>query len=75
MVEHGFGVSLLLFWVVREEIEKGEFNQIKITGHKLCRTVAMVSLKGAKSVPIRTLYCAHILEQKSRLQKLAVSEK
>ena len=74
MVEHGLGVSLLPFWAVREEIEKGEFNQIKIKDYTLRCSVALVSLKGYKSAPIRT-FIAYILEQKLRLQKMAVSEK
>ena len=70
MIEHGLGVSLMPSWTVREEIENGKLAQIKIAGHDLTRTVAMVSLKGTKSAPIRG-FIAYILEQKDKLQVMA----
>ena len=62
MVEHGLGVSLMPSWAVREEIETGKLEQIKIKKHKLRRSVAMVSLKGLQSAPIRA-FTAYILEK------------
>lgn len=74
MIEHGLGVSLLPSWAVREEISGGKLAQIRISGHELRRTVAMVSLKGTKAAPIRA-FTAFILGQKEQLQKLATAEK
>ena len=74
MIEHGLGVSLMSSWTSRQEIESGKLAQIKIAGHELNRSVAMVSLKNTKSAPIRA-FIAYILEQKARLQKMAVGEK
>lgn len=74
MIEHGLGVSLMPSWTVRQEMENGKLAQIKIAGHQLRRSVAMVSLKGAKSTPIRA-FVAYILEQKEKLQTSAISKK
>ena len=74
MIEHGLGVSLMPSWTVREEIENGKLAQIKIAGYNLNRSVAMVSLKGTKSAPIRG-FIKYILEQKDRLQSMAIGEK
>ena len=74
MIEHGLGVSLMPSWTVREEIENGKLAQIKIAGYELNRSVAMVSLKGANSAPIRA-FIAYILEQKDQLQKTAAGKK
>ena len=45
MVEHGLGISLMPSWAVREEVKTGKLAQLRIKGHKLKRSVAMVSLK------------------------------
>ena len=73
MIEHGLGVSLLPSWTVRDEIESGKLAQVEIENHELKRSVAMVSLKGAKSAPIRA-FTEYILGEKERLQKFAVIE-
>ena len=70
MVEHGLGVSLMPSWTVREEIKAGKLAQVGIKGHKLQRSVSMVSLKGSKSGPIRA-FIEYILDQKPRLQAAA----
>lgn len=70
MIEQGIGISLMPSWTVREEIKNGKLAQIRITGHELKRTVAMVSLRGSKSAPIRA-FIAYILEQKEKLQAMA----
>ncbi len=74
MIEHGLGVSLMPGWTVRQEIENGKLAQIKLAGPELKRSVAMVSLKSAKSAPIRA-FIAYILEQKDRLQTMASGKK
>ena len=73
MIQHGLGVSLMPSWTVREEIENGKLAQVRIKKHSLKRSVAMVSLKGAKSAPIRA-FIEYILEQKETLQKLAIAK-
>ena len=71
MIEHGLGVSLIPSWAVREEVKSGKLAQIKIKGHELKRSVAMVSLKGAQSAPIRA-FTEFIFAQKDKLQSLAI---
>jgi DNA-binding transcriptional LysR family regulator len=53
MIEHGLGISLMPSWAVREELEQKKLASGKIKGHRLKRSVAMVSLKGNPSAPIR----------------------
>lgn len=72
MIEHGLGVSLLPSWAVREEIDSGKLAQVKIENHELKRSVAMLSLKGAKPAPIRA-FTEFILGAKERLQALAAA--
>jgi DNA-binding transcriptional LysR family regulator len=70
MIEHGLGVSLLPVWAVRDEIKSGELSTVKIKNFNLKRSVAMVSIKGQQSAPIRA-FTAFILKQKEKLQELA----
>jgi len=70
MIERGVGVSLMPSWAVREEIERGKLEQVKIKQHRLRRSVAMVSLKGLQSAPIQA-FTAYILAKRKELQKLA----
>lgn len=72
MIEHGLGISLMPSWAVREEIENNKLEQVKIKGHKLKRSVAMVSIKGLQSAPIRA-FIAYILEKQEELQDLALT--
>ncbi len=71
MIEHGLGVSLMPSWAVREEIKNGKLAQIKIKGHELKRSVAMVSLKGAQSAPIRA-FTEFVIKHKNKLQSAAI---
>jgi DNA-binding transcriptional LysR family regulator len=70
MVEHGLGISLMPSWAVREEVASGKLAQVRINGHELRRSVAMVSLKASKSAPIRA-FIAYMLKDKKRLQAAA----
>jgi DNA-binding transcriptional LysR family regulator len=70
MVEHGLGISLMPSWAVREEIRTGKLAQLRIRGHKLERSVGLVSLKGTKSPPIRA-FIELMLAEKNRLQAAA----
>ena len=72
MIEHGLGVSLMPSWAVREEIKNGKLAQVKIKNHELRRSVAMVSIKGQQSAPIRA-FIAFILEHKEQLQTLSMA--
>jgi len=71
MIEHGLGISLMPSWTVREEVKNGKLSQLKIDAHELKRSVAMVSLKGAQSAPIRT-FVKFMLAGKGRIQDLAL---
>ncbi len=71
MIEHGLGVSLMPSWAVREETKSGKLAQVRIKGHELRRSVAMVSLKGAQSAPIRA-FIEFMLGQKEKLQSSAL---
>ena len=70
MIEQGLGVSLLPAWAVREEVKNGKLAQIRFKKNKMRRTVSMISLKGAKTAPIRA-FIEYILSQKENLQNLA----
>ncbi len=74
MIEHGLGISLMPAWAVREEIKNGKLAQVKIKKHELRRSVAMVSMKGQQSAPIRA-FTEYILENREKLQTLALNEK
>jgi LysR family transcriptional regulator, cyn operon transcriptional activator len=71
MIERGLGVSLLPAWAVREEIKNGKLAKVKISGHELRRSVAMVSLKGFQPAPIRA-FTKYVIEQKEKLQDWAM---
>ncbi len=62
MIEHGLGISLMPAWAVRDELKSGKLARTEIDGHELTRSVAMVSLKGAQSAPIRA-FTAFMLER------------
>jgi LysR family cyn operon transcriptional activator len=74
MIEHGLGVSLMPAWAVRQETQSGKLAQIRIKKHELRRSVAMVSLKGAQSAPIRA-FIKFMLAKKDDLQSLALDLK
>ena len=70
MVEHGIGVSLLPSWAVREEMAAGRLALLRIAGHQLKRSVAMVALARFQPSPTRA-FLAYILEHKGELQEAA----
>ncbi|MEQ1645752.1 MAG: LysR family transcriptional regulator substrate-binding protein, partial [Pyrinomonadaceae bacterium] len=70
MIEHGLGISLMPSWTVREEIKNGKLARLKIDSHELKRSVAMVSLKGSQSAPIRA-FLEFMIESKELLQASA----
>ena len=70
MVEHGLGVSLLPSWAVREERAAGRLATLRIAGHQLKRSVAMVALGRFQPSPTRA-FLAYILEHRGKLQEAA----
>jgi len=71
MIERGLGISLMPSWTVRQELKDGKLAQIRLKSHELRRTVAMVSLKGSTSAPIRA-FLEFMLAEKARLQVSAL---
>ncbi len=70
MVERGVGVSLLPAWAVRDEVLNGKLSQLQISGHRLRRSVAMVSLGRFQPSPTRA-FIAYILRHKAKIQEMA----
>lgn len=70
MVEHGLGVSLLPSWAVREELASRKLACLRIAGHKLTRSVAMLALGRFQPSPTRA-FIAYIVEHKDALQAAA----
>lgn len=74
MVEHGVGISLLPAWAVRDEVVSGKLAQLRIEGHRLRRSVAVVSLGRFLPSPVRA-FVSFIVEQKPKLQIMAEGAK
>src|SRR5215210_4284282 len=74
MVERGLGVSLLPRWAVSDEVAAKKLSQLQISGHRLRRSVAMVSLGRFQPSPTRA-FIAYIIHHKARLQTMADVEK
>lgn len=70
MVERGVGVSLLPAWAVRDEVLTGTLSQLQISGHRLRRSVALVSLGRFQPSPTRA-FIAYILRHKAKIQEMA----
>ncbi len=69
MIEHGLGVSLLPIWAARDEIERGELVRVEVKNLRIKRSVAMLSMKGQQSTPIRA-FTNYIFDKKEFLQNL-----
>ena len=74
MVERGVGVSLLPAWAVRDEVIAKKLAQLQIAGHRLRRSVAMVSLGRFQPSPTRA-FTEYILRHKAKIQAMATGEK
>ena len=74
MVEHRMGVSLLPAWAVREEVSAGRLAQLAIEGHRLRRSVKMISLGRFQPAATRR-FLEFILDRKAELQALALSSR
>jgi len=73
MTEHGWGMTLLPAWAVREEVKAGKLAQLRIAGHSLRRSVKMVSLGRFLPSATRTFH-SFMLGQKEGLRRLAKGE-
>jgi DNA-binding transcriptional LysR family regulator len=70
MVEHGMGISLMPSWAVREETQGGRLAPLRVAGHRLTRTVALVALGRSQPAPTRA-FIAYVLRHKDELQRMA----
>jgi LysR family cyn operon transcriptional activator len=70
MVERGVGVSLLPTWAIRDEVLAGKLAQLQIGGHRLRRSVSLVSLGRFQPSPARA-FIAYIIQHKSKIQTMA----
>jgi DNA-binding transcriptional LysR family regulator len=72
MVERGLGISLLPAWATRDEVAEGRLVRLRVEGHRLRRTVSMVSL-GRPASSTRA-FVAHVLAHREALQAIARGE-
>ena len=70
MVERGLGVSLLPPWATREEVSDGRLVRLPVEGHRLRRTVSMISLGRFPASSTRA-FVAHVLAHRDVLQEIA----
>ncbi len=70
MVERGLGASLLPAWAVKDEVLAGKLSKLQISGHRLRRSVSLVSLGRFQPSPARA-FIEYMLNHKSRLQAMA----
>jgi DNA-binding transcriptional LysR family regulator len=70
MVEHGIGVSVMPSWAVRDEAAAGRLAWLRVRGHRLTRSVAMISLGRFQPSPTRA-FIAYLLENRAELQEAA----
>jgi DNA-binding transcriptional LysR family regulator len=69
MIERGVGVSLLPAWAVRDETEQGRLARLRVEGHRLARTVAMVSLGRFRPAPTRA-FISFMLRHEAEIQRM-----
>jgi DNA-binding transcriptional LysR family regulator len=73
MVERGLGISLLPAWAVRDEVRWGWLAQMRLKGHRLRRTVAILSLGKFQASPTRA-FVEFMLKNKGALKTMAEAE-
>lgn len=71
MVERGLGISLLPAWAVRDEVRFGWLAQLRVEGHQLRRSVAMLSRAGFQPAAVRA-FLDFVLERRAALQQSAL---
>ncbi|HEX8423193.1 MAG TPA: LysR family transcriptional regulator [Pyrinomonadaceae bacterium] len=74
MIEYGLGLSLLPSWAVRDEVEAGKLAQLEIAGHRLRRSISMISLGRFQPAPTRA-FLAFMLSHREKLQEMALPAK
>ena len=70
MVERGIGVSLLPAWAVRDEVAWGWLSKLKLEGHRLRRTVAVISLARFQPAATRA-FLEFVMTRRAELQHMA----
>lgn len=70
MVEHGMGVALLPAWAVKDDVAAGKIASTRVAGHRIQRSVAMVSLGQFQPSATRA-FLEYILAEKTALQLMA----
>ncbi len=70
MVAQGLGVALLPTWAARDEVAAGTLDQIAMSGHRLRRKVAMISLARFQTWATR-VFLRFILHHKEELELAA----
>jgi LysR family cyn operon transcriptional activator len=73
MVERGLGISLLPAWATREEVAAGRLVRLPVEGHRLRRTVSIVSLGRFPASSTRA-FVDHVLAHREALQAIARGE-
>jgi LysR family cyn operon transcriptional activator len=73
MVERGLGISLLPAWAVRDEVAWGWLARARIEGHRLRRTVALISLGRFQPSATRA-FLDFILSHRDDLARMATGE-
>jgi LysR family cyn operon transcriptional activator len=73
MVEHGWGISLLPAWAVRDDVATGRLAKLRLAGHRLRRTVAMVTLRHFQPSATRA-FLDFISRHRAELQAIATGE-
>lgn len=70
MVERGLGISLLPAWATRDEVQAGRLVRLRVEGHRLRRTVSMISLGRFPASSTRA-FVGHVLAHRDALQAIA----
>src|SRR5947209_5963498 len=70
LFEHGLGVSLIPSWAVRDEAAAGRLACLRVKGHQLSRSVAMIALGRFQPSPTRA-FISYVLEHRAELQEAA----
>jgi DNA-binding transcriptional LysR family regulator len=70
MVERGIGVSLLPAWTVRDEVAWGWLSKLRIEGHRLRRSVAVISLARFQPAATRA-FLEFVMTRRAELQHMA----
>lgn len=73
MVERGMGVSLLPAWAIHDDVNAGRLARLRVEGHRLRRSVKMISLGKFQPVATRK-FLEFVLERKGDLQTAADPE-